>query len=859
MMIKRFLKKTIAAFTVAAMMAGAPAVHAGTGLSPDRITPDILLDEETEETGEGETNIETGLLIPEDEADQYFDDQGEDTTEADADLTENGATGTSEGEAGSTEGIMLIATAGDASGDGATGTGVDAGLYVKKIELSEDFYTGADISSYLSEKESGVKYYDFEGNELDDVGFFKLLLDSGINSVRIRVWNDPYDASGKGYGGGNCDIDRAVTMGKYATEAGLRVLIDFHYSDFWADPSKQKAPKAWEDMDLTAKTKALHDFTVESMKKLKDAGVNVTMVQIGNETTTGMCGETDWTSVCTLIKAGCDAVHEVDPKILRAVHFTDAQDSKYYAYARYLDNNKVDYEVFASSYYPYWHGSYENLAEQLHNVADNFGKKVMVVETSYAYTLEDGDGNGNTIGEGTSGVDMRYTVSEQGQANLVHDVTEVVAGFGDQGIGVFWWEPAWIPVGVVKEAGGSATYDSNMTIWEKYGSGWATAASGDYDSDAAEWYGGSAVDNQAFFDFTGHPLESLNIFNYIRTGTNAPFGVVEIKVDPVTFGLTEEVVMPENAVFYYTDGSTEERQVAWAVNDIDDAKKAGSGVYEIRGTVVLDADNVYDVVGELRLNSDNLLTNPGFEDASMGAWKITDDVNGTKPCVSRKNDSSNVRSGEYCLHFWDDEDISYKVEQTVYLKKGTYKLGTWIEGGDAGADPEFKLYARTDNNTYEVPTGVSSWQQYQNPEIEDIVIEEDGMALTVGVSVKCAKNGWGAWDDFYLYSTSEGGGIMPGMENKSSDEDVTEAGGSDDNNPADKDDKSKEKKRKNKMSPGAMIASFVGGGVVVLAVLVIIIMRARKKAAGESSDDDVDKADDKDSDEKSGKDGKAES
>ena len=808
-MFKYYLKKTSAAVVAAALvlsMGTARVIHADTEESTQdtEITEEVSEGDDATEAANGTTDGDTPLLI------------------ATQDNTEG----------------LLIAT----SGDAGEGTAVDAGVYVKKIALSDDFYTGVDVSSYLSEIESGVKYYDFEGNLLDEVGFFKLLADNGINSVRLRVWNDPYDATGKGYGGGNCDIDRVITMGKYATEAGLRVLIDFHYSDFWADPSKQNAPKAWADMDLTTKTKALHDYTYDSVKKLKDAGVNVTMVQVGNETTTGMCGETDWTSVCTLIKAGCDAVHEVDPSILRAVHFTDAEDNKYYAYARYLDNNSVDYEVFASSYYPYWHGDYENLATQLHNVADNFNKKVMVVETSYAYTLDDGDGTGNTIGEGTSGADMRYTVSEQGQVNLVHDVTEVVTSFGKLGIGVFWWEPAWIPVEVVKDAGGTGSYETNMALWEKYGSGWATSASGEYDEDAATWFGGSAVDNQAFFDFSGHPLETLKVFNYIRTGTNAPFGITDIKVDPVTYGLTEEIKMPENAILYYTDGSTEEIPVAWAINDIEDAKNTGAGVYEIRGDIIIGDGEFYEITCELRLNSDNLLTNPGFEDASMGAWKITDDVNGNKPCVDRKKDSSNVRTGEYCLHFWDDEDINYKVEQTVYLKKGTYKLGTWIEGGDAGADPEFKLYAKTDTNTYEVLTGVTSWQQYQNPEIDDIVIEEDGMALTIGISVKAAKGAWGAWDDFYLYSTSEGGGIMPGMENKTTEDTVEPA---DDNKKDDKDTGSVKPKKKKHLSPAAMIAAFVGGGVVVLGVLVAIITKAKKKGGTLGGDSSDDKKDDK--------------
>lgn len=104
-----------------------------------------------------------------------------------------------------------------------------------------------DVSSYLSLKNSGVKYYDYDGNELGNVEYFIFLKSCGVNYIRLRVWNDPYDSDGNGYGGGNNDLASAITMGKWASEAGLKVLIDFHYSDFWADPAKQKSPKAWAE------------------------------------------------------------------------------------------------------------------------------------------------------------------------------------------------------------------------------------------------------------------------------------------------------------------------------------------------------------------------------------------------------------------------------------------------------------------------------------------------------------------------------------------------------------------------------------------------------------------------------------
>lgn len=122
---------------------------------------------------------------------------------------------------------------------------VEAEINVSRIDgLSEDFMCGADISSIKSEYESGVKYYDFDGNNLayspeeGEKGFFTFLRECGINWVRIRVWNSPYDENGNKYGGGVNDLETAMEIGKLATDAGIRVFIDFHYSDFWADPGK---------------------------------------------------------------------------------------------------------------------------------------------------------------------------------------------------------------------------------------------------------------------------------------------------------------------------------------------------------------------------------------------------------------------------------------------------------------------------------------------------------------------------------------------------------------------------------------------------------------------------------------------
>ncbi len=388
-------------------------------------------------------------------------------------------------------------------------TPVESSISVTKIDgLKKDFIMGVDISTIIAQEKSGVVYYDFEGNEQD---IFKTLADSGVNYIRVRVWNDPYDENGNSYGGGGNDLATAIEIGKRATANGMRLMVDFHYSDFWADPGKQMEPKAWAGMDVDEKAEALYEYTKESLEAFRDAGVDIGMVQIGNEITSGMSGVSNWVSISKLLRAGSKAVREFDNDILVAIHFTNPERSgTYMSYAKKLEENKVDYDVFASSYYPQWHGKMDALTNILTQISEKYDKYVVVAETSCAYTEEDGDGYNNSI---ASNAGTFYDTSVQGQAECVRDVIELVHKVGDNGIGVFYWEPAWIPVP-------GDTYEERQALWEKYGSGWASSFSAGYDpNDAGKYYGGSAWDNQAMFNFTGKPLESLNVFKYVYSGT----------------------------------------------------------------------------------------------------------------------------------------------------------------------------------------------------------------------------------------------------------------------------------------------------------------------------------------------------
>lgn len=395
---------------------------------------------------------------------------------------------------------------------------------VEKIDFQNpDFIKGMDVSTVLSLEASGVKFTDIDGTERD---IFAILADNDVNYIRVRVWNHPYDSAGNSYGGGNCDVSNAAEIGRRAAQYGMKLNVDFHYSDFWADPSKQQAPVAWKNMTVAEKEEALYDFTLSSLNEIKDAGADIGMVQIGNETTSGIAGETDMSNMARLFSAGARAVRAFDPDVLIALHFTDPQKTDTMRwFADVLAEYKVDYDVFGSSYYPCWHGSLDNLISVLSYVADTYGKYVVVMETSYPYTLADSDGYSNTIAQGKndSSPDLLWEFSVQGQATELREVMAAVNNVPDgKGMGVFYWEGAWITVGDTTGLSGSEYNDraaANSRIWEQYGSGWASSYAAAYDPvDAGKWYGGNAVDNQAMLDSSGRALLSLGVFRMVDTG-----------------------------------------------------------------------------------------------------------------------------------------------------------------------------------------------------------------------------------------------------------------------------------------------------------------------------------------------------
>lgn len=671
----------------------------------------------------------------------------------------------------------------------------DDDIFVKKLSsVSDNDIRGMDISSYISimdsfdalnaKKGTNYGFKDYAGNTLSKQGFFDFLADEGVNYVRIRVWNNPYTAKNEGYGGGNNDLQKAIEMGQYATKAGMKVLIDFHFSDFWADPGKQQAPKAWADLTADEKAVKVSEYTKAALTELLSKNVDVAMVQIGNETNGAFCGEKSWDDMNKIFDAGCDAVHEVaaenGKEILAAIHFTNPETSGRQAgyaakLAAYNDNEGVSYDVFATSYYPYWHGSLSNLKSVLSGIADTYGKYVMVAETSYANTLEDTDGHENTVRVGTNdtGDDLNWLFTNQGQANEFRDVLETVTSIdttlenGDEaGLGVFYWEGAWITVQNVYDENGEVNETllaENKAMWEQFGSGWASSYASEYDpEDAGKWYGGSAVDNQAFFGADGKALSSLRVFHpdYLKYGAETTVKVDGYTIPRVTVQVGSDAASILGATTVEVtnnDGTSTQKAATWSKKDVEAlvsavADNKGIGTYTVNGT--LTEDTSYAVQCIVTVIPKNLLKDPSFDlfdGSSTENWTLSGS--------GYDDEHSDPHTGSKSLHFYDTNAFSFDAQQKVIVTKpGSYAAYVYAQGD---VNTKVTLSVSTNDKTYtSAVTPLQGWAVWQQPEVSNVIVTEDMIkngknTLTLNIHVEGAAGSWGSLDDAYLYLVKE--------------------------------------------------------------------------------------------------------
>jgi arabinogalactan endo-1,4-beta-galactosidase len=360
-----------------------------------------------------------------------------------------------------TTGLGALAGASGLANPWAPGT-AQAAAKPRKLIL------GHDLSTLQQEEDTGHTF--------SDTGVMqpleKIVKAHGTTHVRLRLWVDPpmpYN-----------DLPHVVSMAKRLKDAGLKFLLDIHYSDFWADAGNQPTPKRWVGQDLPTLAQTVHDYTRSVIETLASAGTPPQMVQIGNEITGGMLwpqgkiyveNDQRWDEFTTLLKAGIAGARAADtgghpPRLM--VHIDRGGDNpgSRYFYDHITDKG-VEFDVIGLSYYPWWHGALDALQFNLNDLATAYKKDIIVVETAYPWTTANGDDYGNIIGSDTY-LYTKYRATPKGQTGYLHNVVKILRKTpGGHGLGMFYWEPAWIP-GVPWEPGSGNAWD-NLTLFDFQG------------------------------------------------------------------------------------------------------------------------------------------------------------------------------------------------------------------------------------------------------------------------------------------------------------------------------------------------------------------------------------------------------
>ena len=368
------------------------------------------------------------------------------------------------------------------------------------------YYKGMDISTLLEVEKCGGRFYD-KGEEKDVLSILK---DYDVNAVRIRLWNDPYSETGEPYGAGTNDLASVIELSRRAREKGFDILLDFHYSDFWADPGKQFIPKAWRGFTVEELEKAVYEYTKETLLLLKKEGLLPNMVQVGNELSNGLLwpyGKVpDYDNIARFVNAGIRAVREVSDKALKEhvilekilvmIHLDNGGNNA--LYREWFDNfvkRGEDFDIIGLSYYPFWHGTLAMLENNMKDIAVRFGKELIIAEVSMGYTMEDYGSYEKLSAAERKGMATRqelvdkieFSMTKEGQTAFLNKLFGIIASVPQgKGKGYFYWEPAWIPV---------------------QGSGWATESSLKYIEDKGPC--GNEWANQALFDYAGNALPAL--------------------------------------------------------------------------------------------------------------------------------------------------------------------------------------------------------------------------------------------------------------------------------------------------------------------------------------------------------------
>ena len=358
---------------------------------------------------------------------------------------------------------------------------VDGNNDLRVYYSPDTFLMGADLSYANEILEHGGIYKD-SGNVTDP---YRIFSKYGTGAVRLRLFHNPQWTADL-YGGGKMyhDFDDVKLGIQRTKDEGMRVLLDFHYSDNWADPGKQYPPAAWEDLDPETLGDSIYNYTFNTLRALDGQGLMPEYVQVGNEINPGFVlpQGNRWdntTQFVSLINRAINAVRDaaaqstVDTKVL--IHIAQPENVKGW-FTGLAEAGLADYDIIGFSYYYMWSSVILNdISDYVQELRQTFGKDVMILETAYPWTLENADSYPNIMDAGK--LVPNYPATEAGQYKYLKTLTQEIIDGG--GKGIFYWEPAWI--------------SSNAKT---------------------QWGTGSAFDCNTFFDFQGNVIQGMDYMTY---------------------------------------------------------------------------------------------------------------------------------------------------------------------------------------------------------------------------------------------------------------------------------------------------------------------------------------------------------
>ena len=545
------------------------------------------------------------------------------------------------------------------------------------------FIKGMDISSYPEMLDKQYTYYDFNGKEVNLLDFAK---EQGFNYGRLRIWNEPERVPESG---GYCNLQDTLKMAKEIMQRDMGLLLDFHYSDWWADPGNQNLPFAWKELSEDELVEAVYDYTKKVMIALDENGTYPDMVQIGNEIRCGMMWPvgaiTNWNGLARLINAGIKAVRDTqgerDTKIV--IHLD--QGGRYYYYEEWFDaalaHGVTDFDIIGLSYYPFWHGTFNDLKNTMEKLIVRYKKPLVLAEIAHAYRMSEG----NLFGEAQERI-AGFPANPEAQRTVLELIMSIVAHVSnDMGIGVFYWEPFL----QAKENDGS--WGSCMVL----------------------------------VDSNGMPTEGCKAFGIEpkNTDINKIAKIYEPKAAMLSDKEQLESYLPQNIKVLMWDGRMENRAVNWELSDIPVSEE-----FSIHG--VLSSGEGVQMQIRIDSNARNLIGNGEFEE-ELRFWEIQTSHDVQQEIRQEIAEEFPFEAKNY-FYFSCKENLTLCMKQCIErVEQGSYVLSLEYLG-DNTTGVKVWLYAKSGEKEYMAdifPTD-SEWVR------QELVFEvEDVSAVEVGIKV----------------------------------------------------------------------------------------------------------------------------